>query len=319
MKQVAASVLFSAAALTLAACGGGPEFTAGGRELPTPEEPGVYVLTSGGELSRIDGPPDWERKTWPERADFSPGAELIVYEPAVAGGTGEEIDLFRVAWLRSELQPTGQAAPVDGSQWVVADLEELRLPLSVTPHPEIPGIVHLDPGDRLEPGLYELQVSPRGVERRQGRFGVMWNSLDRRGYSAAHCVDRVLGGGTAFRPCTASQAAPAQEAYAAASSMQQGAAPPLRIEALDTARQDGGLRIRGTVRNTSNQVQTVPMLRATVFDASGRPMDSWDFAPPRDRIAPRGRITFTAWQPVAEGASRLDVDFAGASQRTGLQ
>ena len=318
MKQVAASVLFSAVAVALAACGGGPEFTAGGRDLPTPEEPGVYVLTSGGELSRIDGPPDWERKTWPERADFSPAAELIVHEPAIARGTGEEIELWRVAWLRSELQPTGQAAPVDGSQWVAADLEELRVPLAVTPHPEIPGIVHLDPGDRLEPGLYELQVSPRGVERRQGRFGVMWNSLDRRSYSAAHCVDRVLGGGTGFRPCTASHAASMQETNAAVSSMQQAVAP-LRIEGLETTRQDGGLRIRGTVRNTSDQVQAVPRLEATVLDASGKPMDSWVFAPPSDRIGPGGRIAFTTWQPVAPGASRLDVDFASASHRSGLQ
>jgi hypothetical protein len=319
MKRVTAMILFSAAAVTLAACGGGPEFTAGGRELPTPDEPGVYILTSGGDLSRIDGSPDWERKTWPERAEFSPDAELIVHDPAIARGSGEEIDLWRVAWLRSELQPTGQAAPVDGSQWVVANLEELRVPFVVTPHPEIPGIVHLDPGDRLEPGLYELQVAPPGVERRQGRFGVMWNSLDRRDYSAAHCVDRTPGGETGFRPCTASHAEPVQEAYAAASSMRQAVAPPLRIEALDTARQDGGLQIRGTLRNTSNQVQRVPMLRATVFDNSDRPTDSWVFAPPRDRIAPRGRISFTAWQPVAPGAARLDVDFVSANERTGLQ
>ena len=319
MKKVVAAVLLSAATLTLAACGGGPEFTAGGRELPTPEEPGIYVLTSDGELSRIDGPPDWERKTWPERADFSPAAELIVYEPALAGGAGEAIGLWRVAWLRSELQPTGQAAPADGSQWVAADLEELRVPLVVTPHPEMPGIFHLDPGERLKPGLYELQASPAGVERRQGRFGVLWNSLDRREYSAAHCVDRVLGGGSGFRPCTTANAAPTQEAHAAVSSMQHAAASPLRIEALETARQEGGLRIRGTLRNTSNQVQPVPMLNATVFDASGRAMDNWVFAPPRDRIGPRGRFSFTAWQPVAPGASRLDIDFANASQRTGPQ
>ena len=319
MNHVSATILFCAAALTLAACGGGPEFTAGGRELPTPDEPGVYVLTAEGDLSRIDGAPEWERKTWPERANFAPGAELIVYEPALADGSGEAIDLWRVAWLRSELQPSGRAAPVDGSQWVVANLEGLRVPVAVTPHPRTPGIVHLDPGERLDPGLYELHVSPPGVERRQGRFGIRWNSLDRRDYSATHCVDRVVDGGTGFRACTASQAEPAQAAYATASSRQQMAATPLKIEGLETTRQDGGLRIRGTVRNTSDQVQAVPRLQATVFDAAGRPIDSWVFAPPRDRIAAGGRISFTAWQPAPEGASRLDVDFASASHRSGLQ
>lgn len=342
IHRLSATSLFCAAALALAACGGGPEFTAGGRELPTPEEPGVYVLTPTDELRRIDGSPEWERKTWPSRSDFSPGVEFIVHEPALASGggsVGHMVKLWRVAWLRSELEPTGHAAPVSGSQWVVASLDDLRVPLTVTPHPEVPGIVHLGPAERLGPGLYELHVSPPGVQGRQGRIGVLWSSLDKRAYSSAHCVDRVLGGGTAFQPCTAAplsqmqafqgQAAQVQASQVQASQVRAGpdantapnawAGQALKIELFDPVRENGGLRIQGTVRNGSNRVQTVPMLQATVLDRSGQPVDSWVFAPPESDIAPGEQLTFTTWRPVAEGASRLDVDFARTDQRAGLQ
>lgn len=322
MNRLSATSLLCAAAFTLAACGGGPDFAAGGRKLPTPDDTGIYVLTPDDELARIDGSPEWERQTWPARADFTPGIEFVLYEPALAGGDGDAVHLWRVAWLRSELQPTGQAAPVSGSQWVAAELEGLRVPLAVTPHPEIPGLFHLDPGARLEPGLYELKVSPRGVERRQGRFGVLWNSVDKRTYSAAHCVDRVNGGRVAFRPCAASQANVAQAgagqtAYNVFATTNNAARNPLRIELLDPVRERGGLRIRGTVSNSSNRAQAIPEMRATVFDRAGRRVDSWVFAPPQGRIAPGGQVMFTAWQPVAEGAARLDVDFVRTDQRTG--
>lgn len=337
IHRLSATTLFCAAALALAACGGGPKFSAGGRDLPTPDEPGVYVLTSGGELRRIDGSPEWERKTWSSRSDFAPGAEFIVHEPALASGAGpaeEIVKLWSVAWLRSELEPTGHAAPVSGSQWVVTSLDELRVPLTATPHPEIPGIVHFGPAERLGPGLYELHVSPPGVQGRQGRFGVLWSSLDKRTYSSAHCVDRVLGGGTAFQPCTASHLAQDRAYQEQASQVQASqihasddtaAAPPtpagraLEIELFEPVRENGGLRIQGTVRNDSNRARTVPMLQATVLDRSGQPVDSWVFAPPESDIAPGEQFTFTTWRPVAEGASRLDVDFARTDQRAGLQ
>lgn len=327
MYRLSATPLFCAIALTLAACGGGPQFSAGGRALPTPDEPGVYALKPDGELARIDGSPEWERKTWPARSDLAPGVEFIVREPTLAGAPGqaeEAVDLWRVAWLRSELEPTGQAAPVSGSQWVVARLDGLGVPLAATPHPEIPNIFHLGPAERLGPGLYELQVSPPGVEGRQGRFGILWNSLDKRTYSSAHCVDRVLGGGTSFQPCTASRAGghvggTRSAAYGGPQSTPEPAGLPLRIELREPVRENGGLRIRGTVRNASGSVQPVPMLQATVVDRSGQPVDSWEFAPPESRIAPGGQLLFTSWRPVRQGATRLDVDFVRTDQRAGLQ
>lgn len=312
--RLSAPILCCAAALALAACGGGPQFAAGGRPLPTPEEPGLYVLTPGDELARVDGSPEWERKTWPARSDFAPGVEFIVYAPGLAGDpgrAGQAVDLWRVAWLRSELEPTGRAAPVSGSEWVVARLGELSVPLAPTPHPEIPGIFHFAPTERLGPGLYELHVSPPGVQSRQGRIGVLWNSLDRRGYASAHCVDRVLGGNAAFRPCTAPQVAGTRSAaYGGPQAAPEPAGAPLSIELMQPVRENGGLRIQGTVLNASGSVQPVPMLQATVLDGTGRPLDSWVFAPPEQRIAPGGELRFETWRPTIDGAARLDVDFA---------
>jgi hypothetical protein len=320
MYRFSAAMLLCAIALALTACGGGPQFAAGGRPLPTPEEPGLYVLTPGDELARVDGSPEWERKTWAARSDFAPGVEFILYEPALAGPPGQAVSLWRVAWLRSELEPTGQAAPVSGSQWVVAHLDSLSVPLAATPHPEIPGIVHYGPAERLGPGLYELQVSPPGVPSRQARIGVMWSSLDKRGYAAAHCVDRVLGGDAAFQPCMASHAGGTlSAAYGGPQVSQEPAGAPLRIELFDPVRENGGLRIQGTVRNASSSVQAVPLLQATVVDGAGRPLDSWVFPPPERRIAPGGQVTFTIWRPVRDDAARLDVDFVGMDQHAGVQ
>lgn len=317
MCRLSATSVLTATALILTACGG-PEFTAGGRALPTPDDPGLYVLTGEDELRRIDGSPEWERETWPSRSDFLSGVEFIVHDPALANSPGameQAVDLWRVAWLRSELEPTGRAAPVSGSQWVAAGLEGLAVPLVATPHPEIPGIAHLSPRDRLSPGLYELRIEPAGGRVRSGRIGVLWSSLDKRAYSAAHCVDRVVGGAARYQPCTASTDARAEAATNRASpeptsmTAAQPAAAGLQIELFDPVRENGGLTIEGTVTNRSNTAQSVPMMRATILDRSGRPTDSWLFAPPRSTVPPGGRITFTTWRPAAEEATRLNVDF----------
>lgn len=314
-----------AIALALTGCGGGLQFAAGGRPLPTPEEPGLYVLSPDDELVRVDGSPEWERKTWPARSDFAPGTEFIVYEPALAGPPDQAVSLWRVAWLRSEIEPTGQAAPVSGSEWVVARLDSLSVPLAATPHPEIPGIFHFGPSERLVPGLYELTVSPPGVPSRQARIGILWSSLDKRGYASAHCVDRVLGGASAFQPCMLPHGGGTLSAAYGGPQVLQDPVPqrpagaPLRIELFDPVRENGGLRIQGMVRNVSSSVQAVPMLQATVRDGAGQPLDSWVFPPPEQRIAPGGQLIFNTWRPVQDGSARLDVDLVRMDQHTGLQ
>lgn len=315
MHRSFGAMLLTVCSLTLAACGG-PEFTAGGRPLPTPEDPGLYALTTDNELRRISGSEEWERKTWPSRSDFAPGTEFIVYEPALAGTPpGDGVDLWRVAWLRSELEPTGQAAPVNGSEWVVAGLEDHRVPLAATPHPEIPGVVHLSPGRRLSPGLYELRTEPPAAPVRSGRIGVLWNSLTKRDYAASHCVDRVVGGEARYQPCTGESMAVASAGSTVssrtASSMNpvQPRSGALTLELNEPVKERGGLTIRGRVVNASSRMQTLPMLKGTILDASGNPADSWVFAAPENTLPPGGVVAFSTWRPAPPGAARLNVDF----------
>ncbi|MGM0583874.1 MAG: hypothetical protein ACQEUZ_04425 [Pseudomonadota bacterium] len=325
MRKMIPTPLLLASALALAACGGGPEFAAGGRPLPTPEERGVYVLTPGGELARVDGSPEWERGSWPARSDFGPEIEFIVRDPALAGGSGQgeaPVKLWRVAWLRSELQTNGRVAPAQGSKWVVAPLERLRAPLRATAHPGIPEIRHYTPAQPLAPGLYELQVESAAGRSRTARVGVRWSSVDQRDYASAHCVDRVAADERAFRPCDAGRDGSErgdQRGRGEVFSSEPAGAPPLRIALGEPAREDGGLRVRGTVRNLSASVQPAPMLRATVRDAAGRPLESWVFPPPERRIAPGGRMPFETRGPAPEGASRLDMDFVPEDRRAALQ
>ena len=316
MNRSSFGILCTTISLALAACGG-PDFTAGGRPLPTPDDPGLYALEDGDELRRIDGSPEWERETWPSRADFDPTIEFIVYDPALADSSaGESVTLWRVAWLRSELDPSGQAAPVSGSQWVVAGLQDDGVPMAATRHPENPGIFHLSPSDRLGPGLYELRAAPPGGPVRSGRIGVLWSSIDERQYSAAHCVDRVVGGQRRFQPCTAPASTMARAQSAGAPAAQSSATPVqpaargLSIELADPVQERGGLTIRGLVVNTSSSAQTVPTLEGTIFDASGNSTDRWRFAVLRTRIAPGEQVAFTTWRPTPVGAARINVDFA---------
>lgn len=318
MYRQTAVVFLTATALALAACGG-PEFTAGGRALPTPDDPGLYVLTAGDELRRIDGSPEWEEETWPSRSDLRPDVEFIIYEPALADAarSGEgAIRLWRVAWLRSELEPTGQAAPVSGSQWVVAGLDGLAVPLAATPHPEERGVIHLRPAEGLSPGLYELRSEPAAGPVHSGRIGIRWSSTDKRAYSAAHCVDRVVGGEKRFRPCTASNGARAEAAGSTGMSSPtsmtttQSAADALKIELFDPVPENGGLTVRGRVTNRSDAPRSVPMLKGTILDRSGNPTDSWLFTTPESTVPAGGTIAFTTWRPASEGAARINVDFA---------
>lgn len=303
---------------TLAACGGA-KFTAGGRDLPVPDDPGLYALTRSGELRRLDGSPSWERETWARRSDLSPDVEFIVHEPGIGGAAGNgaaPAGLWRVAWVRSDILPTGAAAPAQGSEWVQAGLDTQSQPVAATWHPEIRGLFHLAPTSPLAPGLYELRLEGGSGER--ARIGVAWSSVDRREYAAANCVDRIVGEPVRFQPCgAASGAGVVQAARAMApqpisappSPQPVAAAPPLRITLADPVREDDGLRIRGTVVNTSAQARRVPMLQGTILDASGTPADRWFFSALEPSVGPGQEVSFTSWRRAPPGAARLDVDF----------
>jgi hypothetical protein len=301
-----------ALSLILAACGG-PDFAVNGRELPEPDDPGFYVLASDGDLRRIDGSPEWERQTWAQRSDLAPDIEFIVLDNSLAGATAGRavpVRMSRVAWLRSELEPTGQAAPAAGSQWVATGLEAFDEPVVATPHPRIAGLFHLQPAAPLQPGLYEISLDTGSLRR--ARIGVLWNATDKRVYSAAHCVDRVLDYTTRFQRCADSGAAQAQYVAAPAPAVPQPPSPlGLQISLDKPLKESGGLTITGNIVNTSGSTQRLPELQGQILDASGQVIDSWLFTAPSGVMQPGESTQFSTWRPSPNGAARLNVDFVG--------
>ena len=184
----------------VSACAGTREPT-----YPVPDEPGIYAFTTKDNLRRLDGDRDWEVETWPERSNMPSNVHFVINEPALAGrSAGNSVELWRVAWVRSEIDPQGQAMPVQGSQWAVAPIEPFAIPFRYESPAGQTEIVHIVPTVPLEPGLYTLRIANPGA--RQARVGVDWNGTDQRQYSAMNCVDRYDG--NAYRPCNAAVGAP---------------------------------------------------------------------------------------------------------------
>jgi hypothetical protein len=184
---------------------------AGSREpsYPVPDEPGIYAFNESDQgLNRLDGDADWEAATWSDRSNMPSNVQFVVYDPALAGrSAGNSVELWRVPWVRSEIDARGEAMPVQGSQWSVAPIAPYSVPFRYESPPGQTEVVHIVPSVPLEPGLYTLRVVNAGV--RQARIGVDWNNIDHRQYSAANCVDRYEG--NVYRPCSAeaAQAMPA--------------------------------------------------------------------------------------------------------------
>ena len=145
---------------------------AGTREpsYPVPDEPGIYAFTTKDNLRRLDGDRDWEVETWPERSNMPSNVQFVINEPALAGrSAGNSVELWRVAWVRSEIDAQGQAMPVQGSQWAVAPLEPFAIPFRYELPPGQTEIVHIVPTVPLEPGLYTLRIANPGRAPGAGR------------------------------------------------------------------------------------------------------------------------------------------------------
>ena len=177
---------------------------AGTREpsYPVPDEPGIYALTNQNDLRRLDGDSEWEVETWPERSGMPSNVQFVINDPALAGrSAGSSVELWKVAWVRSEINAQSQAMPVEGSQWAVAPIEQFSIPFRYESPAGQTEIVHIVPAAPLQPGLYTLRIVNPGA--RQARVGVGWNNVDQRQYSAANCVDRYAAEGNVYRNCTA--------------------------------------------------------------------------------------------------------------------
>jgi len=140
MKSAGAGLL----ATLLASCAGTlqPDF-------PLPDEPGLYALDSNDDLHRLDGDREWEVKSWPARAAMGAYTEFVIFDPDLkrdARPRENLVSLWRVAWVRSEVDRRGLAGPVQGSEWAVAPLEPFHVPVTVRSADGYPAYVHLRPG-----------------------------------------------------------------------------------------------------------------------------------------------------------------------------
>lgn len=311
---------------------------------PVPEEPGLYAFTSKKDVRRIDGDAEWEAETWPERSSLPSNVHFVINEPALAGRSpGTSIELWRVAWVRSDINERNQAMPVAGAEWAVAPIEPFRVPFRYESPADQPEIVHIVPDGPLTPGLYTLRIANPAT--RQARIGVAWGSLDKRQYSAANCVDRYVAEGNVYRTCTTAVGAQGAIApagnvagYDPAVSATSGGGvtslsalpapqpapqpttaainPGLQIALVDPVRRGDGLLIQGVVINTTGQPQLVPTMQATLKNAAGQELRRWVFNAPVRQLAPGERANFkTEVRPVPQGVARANVAFiAGAVQ-----
>jgi hypothetical protein len=325
---------------------------AGTREpsYPVPDEPGIYSFTTKDNLRRLDGDRDWEVETWPERSSMPNNVHFVINEPALAGrSAGNSVELWRVAWVRSEIDPQGQAMPIQGSEWAVAPLEPFAIPFRYESPPGQTEIVHIVPTVPLEPGLYTLRIANPGA--RQARVGVAWNGIDQRQYSALNCVDRYDG--NTYRLCNAVVGAapapagnpPAGDPYNAGLTanasngglaslappqpappviVQQAPAQPvaaatsaqgLQIALTDPVRRNDGLLLQGTVFNTSNEARMIPTMQGSLENAAGQEMRRWIFQPPVQTLQPGERANFsTEVRPIPTGTARASVAFIAGSR-----
>lgn len=210
--RIARNALSLALLAGVSACAGTQE-----PSYPIPDEPGIYAFTSEDDLLQLDG--DYE--FWPERANMPSDVNFVINEPALAGrSAGSSVELWRVAWVRSEIDAQGQARmPISGSEWAVAPLEQFSIPFRYESPPGDTEIVHIVPTVPLQPGLYHLRIPGA----REARVGITLNSVNQQQYSAQNCVDRYEG--NIYRACTGATEPPAAALPAPADPSAAGVTP----------------------------------------------------------------------------------------------
>lgn len=273
---------------------------------PVPDDPGLYAVVSDDELQRLDGDKEWEVETWQERANLSPQVEFVLMDPVMTGNVrprADMVEIWKVAWVRSEIGRDDLAAPIEGSAWTVAEIEPFQIPFVIDSPRGMPDVVHFVPKQPLEPGLYAIRLNGSSVAR-EARLGVGWNSINRRQYSAENCVDRFTGNQQGYQLCRGgSQGAQMQPAARTSRDLEIVLADPVRTA--------GGLLIQGVVINKSNDVQQVPPMEATLRDSSGFEVRRWVVEPELSQLGPGRRTSFaTQIEPVPTNVKKVNVTFA---------
>jgi len=273
---------------------------------PIPDDPGLYALDSHDKLQRLDGDQDWEVKHWSERANLSPDTRFVILDPAIGSDAAQHPDqtqpnqtqLWRVAWVRSEIGDENLAMPTKGSPWTVAPIDPFGIPMTVQRAPRDPAVL-LTPTASLTPGLYDLRLnSPNGNgtgSSRDARLGILWPSVEQRDYSARNCVDRYLAQNS-YRTCTGLSGA--QQAMAT-----QG----LTVTLVDPTKGPDGLIVQGVVTNTTQQPKHTPMLQVTLQDETGQELGRRVIQPDVQTLQPGQRMTFRTAMDQPSGPAQVKV------------
>lgn len=295
-RPIACAAVSVVLAAGLSACGAGYDVS-----YPLPDEPGFYALGPDDELLRLDGDREWEVESWPERSALSPYTEFVLYDPILARDTrprSELIEVWRVAWVRSEIDGRGLAMPVQGSEWAVATIEPFHIPVGFD-HPQgSPEFVHIVPQQPLEPGIYSLRLNKVGTKR-IARVGVEWNSVDKRRYSAANCVDRFLAEGSTYRVCSG-----------APDPLETAETNGLEITLVDPLKRDDVLIVQGVVINTGSNTRRVPPMQAVLLDSQGRRLTNAMIEPRLTELAPGEKMNFKSEiAAVPQETARVNVSF----------
>jgi len=339
--RIARSAMCLALLVGVAACAGNNTGnSARAPSYPIPDVPGLYAVTGSGDLQRLDGDRTWEAQTWSRRSNMPSNVQFVINEPAFSGQSpATSIELWKLAWVRSEISAQGQPMPIVSSiaadQWSVVPIRDYSIPFRYESPAGQNDVVRITPAIPLEPGLYAVRVVSPVV--REARVGVGWNNVDQQQYASTHCVDRYPVEGNIYRSCATVIEPVAPVAVVPAPAIPSGnlgslsATPPtvvvpapavaqplpvattaqgLQIALADPVRRNDGLLLQGVVINASNQVLTVPSMQGSLETAAGQEVRRWVFRAPVATLAPGQRTNFsTEVRPIPTNVARANVAF----------
>lgn len=276
----------------LSACGSS---SSGPAQQTTARPDGIYIVQDG-KAGRLNEDPEKILKTWDQRTNLTPNVQFLVVDPSVAAHApdADSVSLQRVSKVRNNVKANGKAKPTTKTEWVVANLPQDKIPVTVVRDSDTPQQLRVTANQPLAPGLYSITYNT-GRERIGGRFGVGWAAADKLQYASLNCVDRYAGNPAAYRPC--SELVAAKPKAAAKPAIQSAAAStPIKFSALKVQKEIVGgkplLVLQGQMLNTTTTMQKVPELVAIVTDKQGRELSRWSFRTLTDQLPPGGSASF---------------------------
>jgi predicted Zn finger-like uncharacterized protein len=162
----------------------------------------------------------------------------------------------------------------------------------------------------IRPSLPPSSRAPR-APRRTGGAGLAWAAL-------ALVVILVLGGAVVAKDEILAAWPESERLYSAFGIVNPGAGSGLELRKVswkrDMAENVPLLAIEGEVANASQNVRSVPKIRAAIVGKDGHELKSWVFAPPKLNLIPGESVPFrTELRNPPEGAERLTMIFASGS------